>query len=137
MSTELFCDTSYLVAILNPYDDLHERAEALSREYHNASLCTTSAVLIETLNYFARYQLQVRSAAAELVALIEQHEQFAIIHLSCDLLLASIEFYRERKDKSYSGTACVSMLVMQERGIRAALTKDKHFKQENFEILLV
>ena len=137
MITELFCDTSYFVALHDPHDDLHEQAAELGRQHRNTPLCTTSSVLVETLNYFSRYQPDVRIAAAELIAAIEQHEQFAIVHLSRDLLRASIDFYRERNDKSYSGTDCISMLVMRERGISAALTNDGHFKQEKFDILLI
>lgn len=136
MTTELFCDTSYFVALLDPHDDLHKQAALLEQEHRYSPLCTTTSVLVETLNYFSRFQPEVRGAAAELVAAIEQHEQFAIVHLSSDLLNASIDFYRMRKDKSYSGTDCISMLVMRNRGIKAVLTNDNHFKQEKFEISL-
>jgi predicted nucleic acid-binding protein len=133
---ELFCDTSYFVALLDPHDDLHEQAAALEHQHRNTPLCTTSSVLVETLNYFSRYNPDVRIAAAELIAAIEQHEQFAIVHLSRDLLRASIDFYRERNDKSYSGTDCISMLVMRERDIEAIFTSDVHFYQEGFQLLM-
>lgn len=136
MNLELFCDTSYFVALLDPHDELHDQAVALEHEHRNANFCTTSAVLIETLNYFSRYQPEVRAAAAEFVTGIEQHQQVAIIHVSRDLFKTATDFYTSRIDKSYSGTDCISMVVMQERGIALALTSDAHFQQEKFVVLL-
>lgn len=136
MRAELFCDTSYFVARLDPHDTLHEKAKALGHEHAQAPLCTTHSVIVETLNYFSRYQQEIRNAAAELAAAIERHERFAIIHLTPQLLQSSIAFYKQRRDKSYSGTDCISMLVMQKRGIRTVMTSDMHFRQEGFDVLL-
>lgn len=136
MNLELFCDTSYFVALLDPHDELHNQAVALESGHRIANFCTTSAVLIETLNYFSRYQPEVRAAAAEFVAGIEQHQQFAIIHVSREIFKTATAFYTSRIDKSYSGTDCVSMVVMLQRGIASVLTSDAHFQQEKFVALL-
>ena len=41
-----------------------------------------------------------------------------------------------RQDKTYSLCDAVSFVLMRERGIREALTTDKHFEQEGFQRLL-
>ena len=47
-----------------------------------------------------------------------------------------VEFYAQRPDKDWSLTDCISFVVMEERGIREALTGDHHFEQAGFAALL-
>jgi predicted nucleic acid-binding protein len=42
---------------------------------------------------------------------------------------------RQRSDKGYSLTDCISMIIMRQMGIAEVLTHDKHFTQEGFSIL--
>jgi predicted nucleic acid-binding protein len=133
---EVFCDTSYFVALLDPRDDLHDKAATREREFRGTSLCTTSAVCVETLNYFSRYQPLIRVAAGRLVMEIQQHPQFAIVYVSSALLQSGAQLYQTRKDSSYSGTDCISMCVMRDRDVKNVLTSDKHFAHEEFTVLL-
>jgi len=41
-----------------------------------------------------------------------------------------------RADKSWSLTDCTSFVIMEDRGIRDALTGDRHFEQAGFRALL-
>lgn len=43
---------------------------------------------------------------------------------------------RERPDKSWSLTDCISFVVMRDRDIRSALTADGDFEQAGFRALL-
>ena len=43
--------------------------------------------------------------------------------------------YKDRPDKEYSLTDCLSMQVMCQEGLTEALTNDPHFTQEGFHIL--
>ncbi|HMG73540.1 MAG TPA: hypothetical protein VK582_08565 [Pyrinomonadaceae bacterium] len=43
---------------------------------------------------------------------------------------------KERPDKGYSLTDCISMNVMRERGLTDVLTNDPHFRQEGYRPLL-
>lgn len=52
------------------------------------------------------------------------------------MFLDALTFYESRRDKGYSLTDCVSMLVMQKYRINQVLTHDEHFTQEGFQILL-
>jgi len=48
---------------------------------------------------------------------------------------AGVKLYGSRLDKGYSLTDCISMRVMEQRGIAQVLTNDHHFTQAGFEIL--
>jgi hypothetical protein len=43
--------------------------------------------------------------------------------------------YIQRPDKGYSLTDCISMQTMRREGLTEALTKDRHFEQEGFQVL--
>jgi predicted nucleic acid-binding protein len=43
-----------------------------------------------------------------------------------------IELYRNRPDKNWSLTDCISFVVMKREGITEALTGDRHFEQAGF-----
>jgi len=134
--TELFCDTSYFVALLDPRDELHSTAHELEESIRNKQHCTSSAVLIETLNYFSRYSEPIRQAAADFVGDIPKASGMCVIQVSRELQEAARMFFRKYSDKKYSATDCISMLIMRERGIKAVATADEHFWQEGFEVLL-
>ena len=52
------------------------------------------------------------------------------------LFNAGLELYRRRLDKEYSIQDCISMIVMQNMGIKEILSSDRHFVQEGFRILM-
>jgi uncharacterized protein len=43
--------------------------------------------------------------------------------------------FLDRPDKTYSLTDCLSFMVMRRWGLSAALSLDRHFEQEGFQIL--
>ena len=50
--------------------------------------------------------------------------------------IQGLQLYKERLDKGYSLTDCVSMQTMRQLGITEVLTHDKHFTQEGFMLFL-
>jgi predicted nucleic acid-binding protein len=58
------------------------------------------------------------------------------IAASSDLFHEGLELHRQRADKEWSLTDCISFVVMQRRGITRSLTHDHHFEQAGFEALL-
>jgi predicted nucleic acid-binding protein len=59
-----------------------------------------------------------------------------LVPLGDELLTGGVELYRDRPDKYWSLTDCISFVVMTELGVTDALTGDRHFKQAGFSLLL-
>lgn len=55
-----------------------------------------------------------------------------MIHVGEDLLKRGLALLRERPDKRYSLTDCISFVVMREHEIGTAFAFDRHFEQEGF-----
>jgi len=49
---------------------------------------------------------------------------------------AGLDLYRQRVDKDWSLTDCISFAVMQRMSLIDALTTDHHFEQAGFNVLL-
>jgi len=58
-----------------------------------------------------------------------------VVPQSRETFLSGMELYRQRPDKGYSLTDCISMQSMRQKGITAELTNDRHFEQEGFRAL--
>jgi predicted nucleic acid-binding protein len=134
---EVFLDASYAIALSSFKDEYHARAEMLAEYLAEAStrLVATRAVLLEIGNALARQRF--RNAAVELLDALENDPVVKIIPLSESLYFQALQLYRERTDKEWGLTDCVSFVVMQERGLTVALTTDAHFQQAGFRALLL
>lgn len=134
--TEFFLDASYAIALSVTTDRYHKLAEKLAdkMEAEGTWLITTRAVVLEIGNALAK--LHYRSAAVKLLAAMEEDPNVEIVPLYEELYNRGWQLYRERRDKEWSLTDCISFIVMQERGLTEALTTDKHFQQAGFIVLL-
>jgi uncharacterized protein len=56
-----------------------------------------------------------------------------IVPLTEDLYSRSLNLFRDRTDKEWGLTDCISFVLMNERKITHALTADVHFQQAGFE----
>ena len=72
----------------------------------------------------------------ELLEALEQDEQVKIIPLTEELYQQAFQLFRKRSDKEWGLVDCISLIVMQNRGISEALTTDQHFEQAGFQTLL-
>lgn len=134
--TEVFLDAAYAIALSAPNDQYHEQAEMLAEqlEAEGTRLITTRAVVLEIGNTLAK--LRYRSAAIELLDSLEEDAIVEIIPISEELYERAFQFYKERPDKEWGITDCISFIVMQDRGLTDALTTDEHFQQAGFRALL-
>ena len=132
----IFADTGYFIALLSPVDLLHVRAMKLAKTLaaKRTAIVTTEAVLIETLDGFARYHY--RSVAAKLVKELENDSDVEVVPTTSARFKLAHELYSDRADKTWGLTDCISFVVMRERKIKQALTADRHFIQAGFEGLL-
>ena len=52
------------------------------------------------------------------------------------LFTRGLALYKERTDKEWSLTDCISFVIMRDLKLSAALTADRHFEQAGFMALL-
>jgi predicted nucleic acid-binding protein len=129
--TEVLADTFYWLALLNPNDAWHQQAVAAPLP---DQLVLTQAIVLEVMD--ALCERRVRPLAVRFWQDCGAGAQLVIVPLEEDLLGTAATLFTERPDKDWSLTDCLSFVVMQERGITAALTGDHHFEQAGFQILL-
>jgi uncharacterized protein len=136
MTSEVFLDTAFAIALSVATDEHHQRAEELADqlEVEATHLVTTQAILLEIGNALSKQRY--RQAAIKLLTALEQDRQVEIVPLTEDLYERAFDLFCRRPDKEWGLVDCVSFIVMQERGITEALTTDEHFEQVGFRALL-
>ncbi len=137
MRTDVFLDAAYAIALSVPKDNYHKRAVLLADqlEASKTRLVTTRAVMLEIGNALSKQRY--RHAAVELLHSLEADPNVTIVPLSEDLYARAFHLYRERPDKEWGLTDCISFIAMQSRKITEALTTDEHFQQAGFRALLL
>ena len=131
--TACFADTYFFLALLSADDEAHDRAVALNRS-QRAAMVTTSWVLTEVADALAAPAS--RAVFLELLAALRSDPQVTIIPAAEALFDRGITLFSNRLDKGWSLTDCISFVVMEDHGIRDALTGDHHFEQAGFRALL-
>lgn len=135
-TTSVFLDTGHVVVLANRRDRHHQKAlelaEQVSRD--NIPVVTTQAVLVEGGNALA--SVKNRSFAVKYVEAVERTPTFEVVYSTIDLFHRSLALYRERQDKSWGMTDCISFVVMRDRGLRDAPSTDRDFEQAGFNVLL-
>jgi predicted nucleic acid-binding protein len=130
----VFADTFYFLALLNERDTAHKRAVAASRS-PGLSLVTTELVLIELAD--ALCKPPQRDEVPAVWNVVETDPAFRLVRATGELIQRGRKLYRERADKEWPLTDCISFVVMQDHGLSEALTADHHFEQAGFKALLV
>lgn len=133
---EVFADTAYWIALISPTDNLHQAAVQVCQQVRDARIVTSDAVLSEFLNMFAERGAHLRNLAAQAVEKIFENPNVHVEPQTRAGFLDALALYRNRLDKGYSLTDCLSMNVIRQRAITEVLTSDHHFEQEGFVILL-
>jgi predicted nucleic acid-binding protein len=123
----------FVVALVNPRDQYHQRATELADRFEHSPLLTTDAVLLEIGNALAR---NFKQQAVEIVEHFFDSEEVEIVRLTPQLFEQAFELFKAYEDKAWGLIDCVSFVVMQEAGVSQALTFDQHFKQAGFQALM-
>ena len=137
MAREAFVDTSGFYALLVKRDDRHAAARDLvSRaSKRRGRFITTDYVLDETATLLkARGQEHL---VGELFAAVGESKVCRIEWTDPQRFNATTRFFLRRLDQEWSFTDCLSFLVMKELRVRPAFTKDAHFGEGGFEVLLL
>ena|SRR5688572_15873243 len=129
----VFADSFYFFALVSEDDRLHQGAEDFADSFIG-ELVTTDWVLTEVADGLARPLW--RSGFLKLHQELVANPKVWIEPCSHDLQIEGIELYRNRPDKAWSLTDCISFVVMNREQISEALTADHHFEQAGFVALL-
>jgi len=130
--TQIFVDTSFIVALINERDQYHEQAIKLADQYDGQPLVVTDVVLLEVSNALARrYKQEAIQAIEDLLS----SEDVEVVRLSSELFNQAFELYKARPDKGWGLVDCISFVVMKNQNTGAALTFDQHFTQAGFQAL--
>ena len=130
----VFADTFYFLALLNPADSAHGKAVSFTSG-NAVRMLTTVWVLIELADGLAKSP-RGRSEFLATLGDLQADEDATIVPCDAALLADGIDLYRQRPDKKWSLTDCISFVVMTRAGIAEALTGDHHFEQAGFVALL-
>lgn len=131
----IFADASYWVGLINQRDQLHEKIVAIAPQLRSARMLTSEMVLAEVLNRFSE-EPYLRVKAAGAVEKICEAGNTRIVPQTAEQFAKALRLYKKSADKEWSLTDCASFLIMEELGIREALTYDQHFVQAGFKALL-
>ena len=130
---EVFADTFYFIALLNPRDPHHQAAVEATDDL-SPHIVTSNWVLAEVAD--ALSAPHVRQRTARFIRGVLEDPDTTVIEDEVRWFERGLELYQQRADKSWSLTDCISFQIMQSRGIREALTGDHHFVQAGFVALL-
>ena len=137
--TKIFVDTAAWIALLNSRDQLHTSAKQVMQNLYQqkATLVTTDFVLLEVADALSNPPIRVQTidfwdSLLQLPPLLA----LQIIPAERSLLLDGWSLYKQRSDKDWGLTDCISIVVISREQITKAFTSDKHFEQAGFIRLL-
>lgn len=131
----VFVDTVFWLADFNRKDQWRGSAQrAFGALPAGVRFVTTEEVLTEFLANSSAPGL--RAAAAAIVRRIMSDPHVEVVPQEHDSFVKGLELYEKRADKGYSLVDCISMNVMKTMSITDVLTHDRHFAQENFNVLM-
>jgi uncharacterized protein len=133
MTTAVFADTSFYVALLSSRDHAHEKATRVGTQMQ-CEVWLTDFILLELGNTLS--SAGQRELFSKLVPHLRTHPHVHVVPASRDLFDEGIAIFSHRGDKEWSLTDCTSFVVMRKEGLQNALTTDHHFEQAGFQALL-
>ncbi len=132
---QVFADTSYWIALVNPRDQVHAKAISVTQQLSSVRILTSEMVLAEVLNSFSDGG-PLRQAVGGMVQRLRGNRDVIIVPQTSEQFESALRRYKQAADKSWNLTDCASFQVMEAEQMQAALTHDQHFAQAGFEALL-
>lgn len=136
MSEQVFADSFPWIALANTRDNYHKRVAGLMGELfeQQTTLVTTSYILLETINALSK--AAHRKAVIELIRRIEMSDHVVVVKIMENIYHAAWKNYIRASDKEWGITDCTSFEIMKMFKITKAITKDHHFEQAGFKLLI-
>jgi len=132
----VFADADYWIALLHSKEELHDAATRVWASLGPVRLLTSEMVLAEVLNALGSRGESIRAKAAESIEQLRQAPNVTIVPQTSTQFAEALAFFRGHRDKEWSLTDCASFIIMQESALTDALTRDHHFEQAGFTVLL-
>ncbi len=132
MSNLLFVDTSAWFALVNGRDPDHHAVRDVL-ESAGGRLVSSNFVFDETVT-LCRYRLG-HGAAVRVGNQLRGGATADLVRATATDEAAAWDLFRERTDKGYSFTDCVSFVMMRRLGIDRAAACDEDFRREGFTVL--
>lgn len=130
----LFLDTSFIIALEDADDQNHQAAALYWKTFKKnpRKISITSYIFDETVTFLKRRISNEK--AAEVGKLLLSSPTVELIHISEEHFDKGWRLFLKYHDKGFSFTDCISFMVMEEKGIKKALTFDEHFKQAGINV---
>lgn len=128
-----FVDTWFFIATFDHFDEHHSAALSVERRLSGSIFMTHDGVLMEFLAFVSAAGAMNRMEAVGIVR--DALRRWTVLPADRSLFLRAVDRYARRPDKAYSLVDCMSMIVMEDYGIRHVLTNDHHFRQEGFIVV--
>ena len=129
----IFADSFYFFALINPNDQSHNAAIQYS-SLPIGPIITTAWILTELADGLSR--VSDRKLFIHILHALESDPKSIIIEPTQFWFDAGLKLYKDRVDKNWSLTDCISFEVMRQYNVNEALTGDRHFVQAGFKALL-
>src|SRR5690242_20723066 len=136
MANDIFVDTSGFYALLVKNDDRHAAAERILSDARarKRGFVTTDYVLDETATFMkARGFVHLLGPFFDT---LDKSQACRIEWTDPDRFHEARSFFLKHADQAWSFTDCVSFRVMKQLRLRDALTKDEHFHEAGFTVML-
>jgi predicted nucleic acid-binding protein len=130
---DCFADTYFFLALLFENDEAHAEAKARVANL-SGRLYTSVWVLTEVADALAVPGRRQRFLP--LLQFLRASPSVMIVPAEQTLFDRAVELYDQRPDKAWSLTDCISFTIMEDHGLRDALTGDHHFEQAGFNVLM-
>jgi predicted nucleic acid-binding protein len=134
----IFADTSGLAALIDNKQMFHRLAKMSEKIIvrTRAKFVTTNYVIAELVALLTSPIGLSRPAIVREVNRLKRSTYIDIIHFDPALDNDAWNLLQNRPDKDWSLVDCSSFVIMQQLGLREALTTDRHFEQAGFIRLL-
>ncbi len=134
-SSNIFVDTSWFKAFLDPDDDFHLQSEQqyLKMKNNKGHFITTNYIVDETLTLL-RVRINLELSLKFRDMLLEMSHSLKLIRITSQDESKAWDWFPKSWSK-LSFTDCTSFAVMQRLGLKDVATFDDHFSRAGFNML--
>jgi uncharacterized protein len=129
---KLLADTGALLALFNPRDSLHQRAQKFARDAAGTRFVVTELILSETVT---RLRARTDAArAAEVGDALLNSRRYEVLFVDTPLVEAGLADLRRFADKRLSLVDAVSFAVIRSLALDGSFTFDRDFRDCGFAV---